>query len=210
LNLAPEFIHLDKGLALHTDLGVLHLDFVVDRVNYMRPLPRGKNELIAKAVGLSKDLSDVIDVTAGLGQDAVVLARLGCRVRAIERSPWIYPLLSDAKARAKADWTERLHFIQADSISYLQELRPVDYPQVIYLDPMFPQKVKTALPRKEMLIFRSVVGDDPDFEDLFKVAMKTAKNRVVVKRPIKSPPIAVGVQHSFKGNSVRYDLYLPN
>ena len=81
-------------------------------------------------------------------------------------------------------------------------------PQVIYLDPMFPQKKKSSLPRKEMVLFRSLVGDDTDSEELLQIALKTAKERVVVKRPLKSAPILKEPQHSFEGNSVRYDLYL--
>jgi 16S rRNA (guanine1516-N2)-methyltransferase len=210
--LAPELIRLENGLNLKTEEGLLHLDFVSDRVNYMRPLPRGKNELIAKAIGIAKGLTEVVDVTAGLAQDAVVLARLGCQVTAVERSPLLYSLLADAHQRAApfCDWTKHLRFIQADSIQYLGKLAPEKFPQVIYLDPMFPQKKKGALPRKEMVIFRSLVGDDPDSAELMKICLRVARARVVVKRPLKALPLAPGVQHSFKGSSVRYDLYLPN
>ena len=33
-------------------------------------------------------------------------------------------------------------------------------PQVIYLDPMFPHRDKSALVKKEMRVFRPLVGDD--------------------------------------------------
>ena len=191
----------------------LKLDFINDRVNYLRPLPKGKNELIAKAIGIGKGFTDVIDATAGLGMDSVVLARMGCSVRAIERSKEIFTSLDSALILAQVDlktqnWAKNLKFIHADSIHYLQNLKQNEKPQVIYLDPMFPQKKKSSLPRKEMVLFRSLVGDDTDSEELLQIALKTAKERVVVKRPLKSAPILKEPQHSFEGNSVRYDLYL--
>lgn len=193
----------------------LILDFVHDRVNYFRPLPKGKNELIAKAIGISKGFTDIIDATAGLGMDAVVMARLGCRVRALERSPEVFALLSDAYRRAcdesespQMSWIHNLQFIHANSISYLQNLSEAERPQVIYIDPMFPEKKKSALPRKEMVLFRSLVGDDQDANELLTIALKTAKDRVVVKRPLRAEPLLQEPQHRFEGKSVRYDLYL--
>jgi 16S rRNA (guanine1516-N2)-methyltransferase len=204
-NLEPKFFESPEGLVLVTDQGKLLLDFVTDTINYLRPLKLGKNELIAKAVGISKGYLKVLDVTAGLAQDAVVLARLGCQVTAIERSPWIYPLLVDAKKRAKdLDWINRIEFIRGDSLKLLAHYQP----EVIYMDPMFPEKKKTALPRKEMQIFRKVVGEDLDSEALLELSLKTASQRVVVKRPLHAPELRPGVNHRFEGTSVRYDLYL--
>ena len=60
-------------------------------------------------------------------------------------------------------------------------------PDVIYLDPMFPHRKKSALVKKEMLAFQSLIGDDDDSNELLNVCQKLAKNRVVVKRPIKAP-----------------------
>jgi len=207
-----QFLQSAEGLSLQTKIGVLAIDFVGDKINYARPLRRGKNELIAKAVGIGKGLTDVVDATAGLAQDAVVLARLGCRVRAVERIPWIAPLLEDAKRRAagQAEWLERIDFFCQDSREFLQSLSVK--PEVIYLDPMFPdpenKSKKSALPRKEMQIFRNLVGPDGDARELFDIALAKAQFRVVVKRPKHAPDLAAGVAHRFTGNSVRYDLYL--
>jgi len=195
---------------LQTDLGELKLDFVNDHINYLRPLKKGKSEVFARAIGVNKGLRKILDVTAGLGQDAAVLARLGCEVCALERSDWIFPLLEDAKARAqgRVEWVNNLKFIFADAKNFLSSLSTADRPQVIYMDPMFPEKKKTALPRKEMQIFRSMVGEDADAEELLNLALQKATRRVVVKRPIKASALLEGVSHSFSGSSVRYDMYL--
>jgi 16S rRNA (guanine1516-N2)-methyltransferase len=208
--LQPEFIKKPEGLTLHTSLGDLRLDFVADKANYLRPLKKGKGELLARAIGLNKKFFDVVDLTTGLAQDAVVLARLGCRVRGVERSPWIFPLLEDAQVQAKGklEWIERLHFYQGEASEFLRQLKKEEYPQVIYLDPMFPEKKKTALPRKEMQIFRQLIGDDLDAVALLEQALNCATERVVVKRPLKAPDLGPGVLHRFIGSSVRYDLYV--
>ena len=71
------------------------------------------------------------------------------------------------------------------------------------------EKKKSALPRKEMQIFRSVVGADADSMDLLKESLRVAKDRVVVKRPIKEAPLMEQVQHRFEGSAIRFDLYQP-
>lgn len=202
-----------KGNFVEKDL--LKFDFINDRVHYLRPLPKGKNELIAKAIGVGKGFTQVLDATAGQGLDTVVLARLGCQVVAVERNAEIFKLLNSAHGEALQNaetqhWSKQIHFIHADSIFYLRQLPLAERPQVIYMDPMYGKldKKKSALPRKEMRIFRELVGDDLDAEELLRVALAVALARVVVKRPLKGVPLLREPQHRFAGKSVRYDMYL--
>ena len=120
---------------------------------------------MAKAVGIKGDyLPDVVDATAGLGRDAFVLASVGCRVRMLERNPVVAALLDDGLARGYADaeiggWLqERLQLIHASSLTALSDITP--RPQVVSVDPMFPHKQKSALVKKEMRVFQSLVGPD--------------------------------------------------
>jgi len=81
-------------------------------------------------------------------------------------------------------------------------------PQGIYLDPMFPHRDKSALVKKEMRVFRPLVGDDLDAPALLEAALALATHRVVVKRPRKAPIIEGGKpSHSLEGKSSRYDIY---
>ncbi len=97
----------------------------------------------------------------GWGRDAFVLASVGCRVRMLERNPVVAALLDDGLARGYADaeiggWLqERLQLIHASSLTALTDITP--RPQVVYLDPMFPHKQKSALVKKEMRVFQSLV-----------------------------------------------------
>ncbi len=81
-------------------------------------------------------------------------------------------------------------------------------PQVIYLDPMFPHRDKSALVKKEMRVFRPLVGDDLDAPALLEAALALATHRVVVKRPRKAPIIdGPKPSHGLEGKSSRYDIY---
>ncbi len=204
--LAKSYLLLQaKGLTfVDEDLGMLHLDFRNDLNNYSRNSHRGKSELIAKALGLPKAPQVIFDGTLGLAQDAWFLSQLGAQVEGCERSPLIYLLLSDALRRSqetklKINFGDSRHWLSNTKKKYTS----------IYLDPMFPEKKKSALPRKEMQIFRKWVGEDADALDLFSSAMQSGAERVVVKRPLKSGEFHSGVVHSFRGTTVRYDLYSP-
>lgn len=171
----------------------------------------GRGQLISRACGLHKrkDLR-MIDGTAGLGADAFVLACLGAKVTMLERSPILHALLKDGLERAQqAEWFSEmtLDLIEIDAIKYLEQLS--DEPDVIYLDPMYPNDDKSALAKKEMRVLREIVGDDNDAEKLLSASIKHARNRVVVKRPRHAPTIdAREPSLIFKGKSSRFDVYL--
>ena len=192
----------------------LCIDFLENKSDYKRPLPKGKQELIAKAVGLNKGLRKVLDTTAGLAQDAIVFARLGAKVTAIERSEVVFRLLKDAHDRALAlapdvEYFKNLKFINSDSIEFLKSISQEDCPEVIYIDPMYPEKKKSALPRLEMQIFKEVIGPDEDSIELLRAALQSRAQRIVVKRPRTADPLIEKPIHSFEGKSVRYDIYTP-
>lgn len=201
------------------ELGIedLKIDFLHDHVHYTRKKHRGKSEIIAKALGAGKGIKQVLDLTCGLAQDAFFLAQLGFRVRAFERSKPVFGVLQESLERARAEAPERedlarLTIELRDSKEFLQSLEwkeMGDESFSIYLDPMFPEKKKSALPRKEMQIFRTLVGEDGDAGELLQLALRTSCDRVVVKRPLKAEPLAEGVIHRFEGTTIRYDLYTP-
>jgi 16S rRNA (guanine1516-N2)-methyltransferase len=84
-------------------------------------------------------------------------------------------------------------------------------PDVVYLDPMFPghEKRKTA-ERKPLRLLRAVVGREPDEPEMLGLALAAARDRVVVKRPLKAPffaPSEWTPVHQVFGRSVRFDVY---
>ncbi len=175
---------------------------------------RAQHEMIVKAVaGRSKDRLTVLDATAGLGRDSFILAAAGFQVISCERNPVIACLLKDGLDRATmslegADVVNRIHLLQQDAGQYLDELEEQDKPDVICVDPMFPERSKSALVKKEMRIFRDIVGDDMDAETLLQKARQVARKRVVVKRPRKAESIGqLKPSYQLLGKSSRFDIY---
>lgn len=193
--------------------GPVRVDFVEGAAAHRRQFGGGSGQMIAKAVGIQPGVRpQILDATAGLGRDAFVLASLGCQLTLMERQPIIAALLEDGLARAQQDaqvWPiiERMQLLTGNAIVQMQNwASPV--PQVIYLDPMFPHRDKSALVKKEMRLFRPLVGDDQDAPALLAAALHLASHRVVVKRPRKAPIIeGPSPGFSLEGKSSRYDIY---
>ena len=194
-------------------------DFLDPTLNYRRTKGGGKRQMIAKAVGLGSGLAPhVWDATAGLGRDAFMLASLGCPVTMFERVPEVRALLRHALTYARvaecADegffaTLKRMHLIEGDARESLSPINANSIPDVIYLDPMFPTRTKSALVKKEMRIFHDLVGDDGDAAELLEASLAACIRRVVVKRPRLSDPLS-GRKPSYQlvGKRNRFDVYL--
>lgn len=213
LELGPR--HL--ALRTHGQHGAVYAEFAEEGAKHRREQGGGRGQPIAKAAGLKglKRMPKVCDATAGLGRDSIVLAALGCEVVMVERSPVAAALLDDALARASqhpdtASMAARMHLVHQDSATYLSSLEPAQWPDVVVVDPMFPDKEKRkAAVKKDMQAFQSVIGDDADSARLLSAAVAVAKYRVVVKRPRLGPPIE-GPRPTtvLEGESTRFDLYV--
>lgn len=208
----------DKQLELRKldepKLGAISVNFVDGRMAHRRKFGGGRGEAIAKAVGIKADhLPTVIDATAGLGRDAFVLASVGCKVLLVERNPIVAALLEDGLARAYADteigafMQERMILATVHNISLLEPEK--EYADVVYLDPMYPHKPKSALVKKEMRVFQHLVGADLDSDEFFLPAKALARKRVVVKRPDYAPFLAEQKpDFSQMTKNHRFDVYL--
>ncbi len=197
----------------------IHVDFVSGKTNHRRLHGGGKGQDIAKAIGLHKIKNPtVLDLTAGMGGDAFVLATLGAQITMIERNPVTHALLNDALNRAKLSADDELQSIinrmtlkNEDAVNILEDLDSNNLPNVIYIDPMFPMRSKSAQVKKEMQFFHDIVGADEDSEKLLLTSLDLAQNRIVVKRPRLADKLTEKVQPAFdiSGKSTRYDIYLP-
>jgi 16S rRNA (guanine1516-N2)-methyltransferase len=162
-------------------------------------------------------LIKVLDATAGLGRDSFVLADLGCRVGLCERHPVIVELLAASLAQALCSgdqWLEevsnRMQLHPGDARQLAEsELRASD---VIYLDPMFPVRSKSASVKKEMALFQAILDageSTSDADALLLWSLEQDVARVVVKRPAKAAVLAGRKpSHVISGKAVRYDVYV--
>jgi 16S rRNA (guanine1516-N2)-methyltransferase len=194
----------------------VRVDFLSSELSYRRRAGGGVRQGIARAVGLKKGFRPhVFDATAGLGTDGFILASLGCYVSLVERSPVVFALLADGLERALLDpdvgriVEKQLELIHGDALDVLNNLSTEQLPDVVYLDPMFPERKKKAGVKKEMRVLRNLAGNDSDSSKLLDISLQKALKRVVVKRPrlaksITGPAPAMHID----GKSSRFDIYL--
>ena len=193
--------------------GELRVDFVSGAVAHRLRFGGGRGQALAKAMGLRAGKTPmIVDATAGLGRDAFLLASLGAQVVLIERSEQMHALLAQGMKRAVKEGGEfreimnRMTLLKGDA----KDLLPGLPAEAILIDPMHPPRKNSALVKRELRQIREIVGTDDDAVELVRVALKTARNRVVLKWPAKADPIE-GLQacsHQILGKSTRYDVFM--
>ncbi|WP_019623488.1 class I SAM-dependent methyltransferase [Thioalkalivibrio thiocyanoxidans] len=191
----------------------LHLDFATGRQGYRLAHSGHQREGLIRAMGNIPRDSHVVDATAGLGRDTLLLAAHGFRVDAWERHPVIYLLLADALERAAreevlAPIVERITLHVGLATPATLSTQPV----AAVFDPMFPERAKRAAVKKDMQLTQALMeGDpDPDPETTLQNLREAATRRVIVKRPLHAPALGPDApQGSVRGKSVRFDIYAP-
>ncbi|WP_293826387.1 class I SAM-dependent methyltransferase [uncultured Parolsenella sp.] len=152
----------------------------------------------------------VIDATAGLGEDSLLLAAAGFAVTLCENDPVIALLLADALRRAANEpqlegIVSRMRLVEGDSVDVLGSLGRA--PDVVYLDPMFPARTKSAAVKKKFQLLHHLEAPCADPARLMGAAIAAGPRKVVVKRPVKAPLLAgVKPSHSVAGKAVRFDV----
>jgi 16S rRNA (guanine1516-N2)-methyltransferase len=194
--------------------GSVRVDFTSGAVDFRRR-QTGK-ELLLKAVGCKGSFRPaVIDATGGLGRDSFLLAAAGCQVHLFEREPVIAALLADGIERARrhpetAAIAARMHLTVGDALPFFREMRQQgQFIDAVYLDPMFPERRKSALVKKELQFLQLLADSNPAAEQQLLSAARAVSHRVAVKRPAKASFLAnQPPSHSLTGATVRFDVYL--
>lgn len=204
-----ELRQTECGLTLVGDAMELRGDFS-QMLPRLRP-DRLHKELLVKAARIrGVEHPTVIDATAGLGEDSLLLAAAGFIVHLYERDAVIAALLRDALERATqdpqlAEAVSRMHLHQEDSIQALHAVS--EAPDVVYLDPMFPARTKSALTKKKFQLLHHLEAPEQDEATLLNAALTAHPRKVVIKRPPKGPHLAGHKpSYSLAGKAVRYDV----
>ena len=209
----PQLLRDENGLALVEGDLVLRGD-----LSRMLPRLRRNNlqkELLVKAARLRgvEGTPTAVDATAGLGEDSLLLAAAGFSVTLCERDATIAALLADALERAAgvpelAEPVGRMRLVEGDSIELLASLDT--QPDLVFLDPMFPEKRSHAATNKKLQLFQMLERPCEDEAALLQAALDARPRKVVVKRPLKGPNLAgAKPSSSLAGKVVRYDVYVP-
>jgi len=225
---------LHLGLPDEPEAGVLCVDFSEPALQH-RISKALSAEAVVKAMGQrphrmstrhrlhSEELplltsTHVIDATAGLGLDAFILACAGWHVTLIEQSTLVHALLDDGIKRGllcsdKESGTtpltraalSRMYLCPAGSS--LDILPTLPEAHAIYLDPMFPDKEKSARVKKNRYLLQQLHGDEASGNNLLALAL-TLTRKVVVKRPLRALPLDnIRPSATIKGKTSRFDIY---
>lgn len=199
---------VEKGRVLRGDLTKMRPRLVPNNLNH---------ELLVKASKIKGRQSGLtaVDATAGLGEDAFLLAAAGFQVQLYERNPIIAALLYDALRRGSQDpdlapIVCRMQLHVADSISMLPRLTSA--PDIVVLDPMFPNREKSGAIKKKFQLLHQLERPCAEENALLDAAISCGPRRIVIKRPLKGPCLGeVKPSYTLKGRAIRYDcIVLPH
>lgn len=175
-----------------------------------------KTELAARACQVEQQPL-IIDATAGMGHDGLLLARLGASVTLVEQHPVVWALLLSAMQQAQsnvhlAKISQRMQLVYADAVDWLAAHSVQQQADVVYLDPMFPKPEQPdkqqPLVKKEMQILQKLFSASTDAGDTLLAPARQAAKRVIVKRPKLAPALAGSApDHQWLGDACRFDGY---
>ena len=170
------------------------------------------HEQVVKACKAKKG-PKILDISAGLGRDAYLLAKAGAKVLMLERHPIVASLLDDGLKRLKmVEPAISLDFIHTDSHDYLLALDEESYPDVIYFDPMHPSRKKSSKVKKDLQLLQILLGEDLDKQEIAELALTKCQKCLVIKWPRKAPPLLESVAYSYGDkakSTVRFDVSTP-
>ncbi len=201
----------EEGLSLSDGDMIVKGDFT-------RLLPRlvkGRlnSEFLVKAAKMKgRETLGIVDATAGLGEDSLILAAAGFNVRLYEYDPVIGLLLEDALLRAKdvpelCDAVGRMTLCLENSIAALPLLS--EHPDVVLLDPMFPERRKSAAVKKKFQLIHHLEKPCEDEEALLQAAILAKPKKIIIKRPVKGPYLGDRKpSYSITGKAIRYDCLI--
>ena len=203
----------DKGISINKD----ELSYMGDFSSEIKRLKHNNltHELLIKASkikGIDESRGKiVIDATAGMGDDSLLLAASGFEVYMFEYNPVIYVLLEDTVKRALndeylSDIAQRMHVVNGDSTVLMRNL---DFkPDVVLLDPMFPERKKSGMIKKKFQLLQCLEAPCSNEEEMMESAFMTGAKRIIVKRPANGPVLSgKKPDYDIAGNSIRYDCY---
>ncbi len=150
-----------------------------------------------------------VDATAGLGEDSFLLAAMGYEVEMFEHNPITAVVLQDALIRARntpelKEIAGHMTFTPGESKELLKTLSYE--PDLIYLDPMYPEKKKSAESKMKMQVLHQIEEPCKDEYDLMEAAVASRPARILVKRPPEASFLAeMTPSFSVTRKAVRYD-----
>ncbi len=196
------------------DIGLKRFFLDEEKILKIRP---SKREPIVRAITTKRFKPRlVMDLTAGFGLDTIQIALLDIPVICCEKEPVIFLFLKEFISRLgvfNLRVATRIRPIFGNSINILKEVgSSIPIPDLIYLDPMFPDTTKKkGKEKKYMQVIKLLKMEIEDESLLFQRAMECTSKRVVIKRPLYAEEVKImgkGPLYQVQGRGHRFDVYV--
>lgn len=199
----------------------LVVDFLSSNWSFRLERTWNSKETLRSALGVKKGtVLSIVDGTGGLLSDSFLMSEWGHGVMAFEQNKLLAFIAAEACERAK----------QSKPLTTLNEPRCLEVrcerfepefltqqgTDVLYLDPMYPEKRKAALNSKEMRIVKICTASDlhwseDDIAQVILDCLGKVNKRIVLKRPSWAPPLSDKVaglmSHSIKGKGTDFCVF---
>ena len=174
-------------------------------------LARAQHEThLKKAIGKTDRSLRILDATAGLLGDSMIMLALGHSVTAYEQSKILYTMLNYQLNQLSETDSNSLNFKLINSNVCETNFNEKSF-DVIYFDPMYPEDKASSARRSDLKKINSILeieGLASDPESTFTYLRSIPKTKLIVKRPLKVDAFEGSINYQIKGKSVRFDIYL--
>ena len=174
-------------------------------------LARAQHEThLKKAIGKTDRPLRILDATAGLLGDSMIMLALGHSVTAYEQSKILYTMLNYQLNQLSETDSNSLNFKLINSNVCETNFNEKSF-DVIYFDPMYPEDKASSARRSDLKKINSILeieGLASDPESTFTYLRSIPKTKLIVKRPLKIDAFKGSINYQITGKSVRFDIYL--
>ena len=174
-------------------------------------LARAQHEThLKKAIGKTDRPLRILDATAGLLGDSMIMLALGHSVIAYEQSKILYTMLNNELNQIPETNSNLLNFQLINSNVCEANFSEKSF-DVIYFDPMYPEDKASSARRSDLKKINSILeieGLASDPESTFTYLRSILKTKLIVKRPLKIDAFKGSINYQITGKSVRFDIYL--
>ena len=174
-------------------------------------LARAQHEThLKKAIGKTDRPLRILDATAGLLGDSMIMLALGHSVTAYEQSKILYMLLNNELNQLSETDSNLINFQLINSNVCETKFNEESF-DVIYFDPMYPEDKASSARRSDLKKINSILeieGLVSDPESTFSYLRNISSTKLIVKRPLKADAFKGSINYQIKGKSVRFDIYL--
>ena len=165
---------------------------------------------LKKAIGKTDRPLRILDATAGLLGDSMIMLALGHSVTAYEQSKILYTMLNNELNQLSETDSNLLNFKLINSNVCETNFNEKSF-DVIYFDPMYPEDKASNARRSDLKKINSILqieGLASDSESTFTFLRSIPKTKLIVKRPLKVDAFEGSINYQIIGKSVRFDIYL--